>query len=184
MAILGAGALIPMDAAAQMTQPFLGEMRWVAFGFAPKGWATCNGQLLAIIQNQALFSLLGTQYGGNGQTTFALPNLQGRGPIHRSATHTIGSVGGEENHTLLVSEIPVHTHSLNADAKEGIDTAPSGRLLAKTSTGTSAYGSTAPGVFTGASITAAGGGQSHPNMKPYIALNCIIALQGVFPSQN
>ncbi|MBK9442730.1 MAG: phage tail protein [Comamonadaceae bacterium] len=184
MVVLSTGALFLHDADAQTADPFIGEMRWVSFDFAPRNWASCNGQLLPINQNQALFSLLGTQYGGNGQTNFALPDLRGRGPIHLSATHTLGSSGGEESHTLLVSEMPAHTHGLNADAKEATDTAPAAKLLAKTSTGTSAYGSTTSGVFTGASIAATGGTQPHPNMKPYIALNCIIALQGIFPSRN
>ena len=176
------GYLAPQNALA--TTPFLGEIRWVAFGFAPKGWALCNGQLLPINQNQALFSLLGTTFGGNGVTTFALPDLRSRAPIHVSPGYVLGSAGGEENHTLTLAELPPHTHALKADPREGTAAAPTGNYPAKTSGGTSAYGSSVTGSLASDSIGATGGSQPHGNMKPYIILNCIIATQGIFPSPN
>lgn len=168
-------------------EPFLGEIRWVTFNFAPKNWALCNGQYLSINQNQALFSLLGTTYGGNGTTTFALPDLRGRGPIHVGGGHVIGAQVGAETHTLTHAEMPSDTHALQVDSREATASAPTTtRYLAKTSTGTSAYGSTSsPGAALSASaISTVGGNQPHENMKPFIAMTCIISLQGIFPSQN
>lgn len=164
--------------------PFIGEIRWVSFGFAPKWWAQCNGQLLPIAQNQALFSLLGTTYGGNGVTTFALPDMRSRAPIHVSSTDPLGGTGGEEGHTLIISELPPHAHTVTADSREGTAAGPTGNYLAKTSGGTSAYGSTSNATMATGSIANAGGGQPHENMKPFITLNCIIAVQGIFPSRN
>jgi microcystin-dependent protein len=188
--LLGAAMLLALGASIAPQQahatPFLGEMRWVAFSFPPKGWAACNGQVLPINQNQALFSLLGTTYGGNGTTTFALPDMQSRAPIHVSATHALGTRSGEENHTLTLNEIPSHSHSLKADPQEATAGVPGSTLyLAKTSTGTSAYGATA-GVNALApdALAAIGSSQPHENMKPFITLNCVIALQGIFPSRN
>lgn len=164
--------------------PFLGEIRWVAFNFTPKGWAQCNGQLLSIAQNQALFSLLGTTFGGNGQTTFALPDMRSRAPIHVSFDYVLGMIGGEENHTLTLAELPAHTHAVTADTREGTVVSPTGNYLAKTSGGTSAYGSTSAATMAPGVIASTGGGQPHENMKPFITLNCIIAVTGIFPSQN
>ena len=164
--------------------PFLGEIRWVSFGYAPKGWAFCNGQILSINQNQALFALLGTTFGGNGITTFALPDLRSRAPISSSATYPLGGIGGEEVHTLTASELPNHNHTLVADPREGTASAPSGNSLAKTSDGTTTYGSSTTAQMAAGSVANAGGGQPHNNLKPYITLNCIIALQGIFPARN
>src|SRR3954469_4938855 len=118
-----------------MSEPFLSEIKIVAFNFAPKGWALCNGQLLPINQNQALFSLLGTAYGGNGQTNFALPNMQGAVPMHMGSGFTLGQTGGETAHTVSISEMPTHTHTLNAANKDGTVPAPTGQLLAQFSSG-------------------------------------------------
>jgi microcystin-dependent protein len=180
--LLLAGSLVPQQANA--TTPFLGEIRWVSFGFAPKGWAQCNGQLLPINQNQALFALLGTTFGGDGRTTFALPDMRSRAPIHVSPDYNLGSRGGEERHVLTFAELPSHTHAVNVDPREGTSAVPTGNYPAKTSAGASAYGSTPSTTMATGSISNAGGGQAHENMKPFIALNCIIALQGIFPSQN
>jgi microcystin-dependent protein len=165
-----------------MSEPFLSEVKIVSFNFAPKGWALCNGQLLPINQNQALFSLLGTTYGGNGQTTFALPNLQGRIPIHFGNGHTLGEAGGAENHTLIASEMPAHTHTFSASNATPNQGTPAGNMWASNS---GAYSSAQPdATMTPASISNAGGSQPHTNVQPYLVLNFIIALQGIFPSQN
>jgi microcystin-dependent protein len=163
--------------------PFIGEIRWVSFGFAPRGWASCNGQFLPINQNQALFALLGTTFGGNGQTTFALPDMRSRAPIHVSPEFSLGGSGGEESHVLTMSELSSHTHDIKVDPKEGTSALPTNNYPAKSSGGTSAYGST-PNAAMIAGAVAVQGGQPHENMKPFITLNCIIALQGIFPSQN
>jgi microcystin-dependent protein len=166
-----------------MGTPFLSEIRIVSFNFPPKGWAFCNGQLLPINQNQALFSLLGTTYGGNGQTTFALPNLQGRVPIHMGSGHPIGEVGGEAAHTLTVSELPTHTHVVSAATGDGNLIIPGGALLARTPA--NPYQDPANlGAMNPASVATTGGSQAHLNMQPYLVLNFCIALQGLFPSQN
>jgi microcystin-dependent protein len=166
-----------------MSSPFLGEVMIVAFGFAPRGWAMCNGQLLPINQNQALFSLLGTQYGGNGQTTFALPNLQGRAPLHFGNGFTQGQAGGEENHTLITGEMTGHSH-----VPQGNSGTPNAGAAANNTWASNAanpYSSSAPDAAMGSTaITAAGGGQPHSNMQPYLVLNFIIAQQGIFPSRN
>ena len=165
-----------------MSEPFLSEVKIVSFNFAPKGWALCNGQLLPINQNQALFSLLGTTYGGNGQTTFALPNLQGRIPIHMSNGHTLGESSGEENHTLNSNEMAAHVHPVSASSADPNQGLPTGNIWAN---GAGTYSSAVPdSSMNPASISNAGGGQPHTNMQPYLVLNFIIALQGIFPSQN
>lgn len=165
--------------------PFLGEIRWVAFGVVPKNWANCNGQLMSISQNSALFALLGTTYGGNGTTTFALPDMRGRAPLHTDGfTYPLGLKGGEEKHTLTLAELPPHSHTVQVDGREATAAVPGATsYLAKTSGGTSAYGSTSNTLMAADSVSSVGNGVPHNNMKPYIALNCIIALQGVFPSQ-
>src|SRR5690242_5353627 len=167
-----------------MAEPFLSEIRIFSFQFAPKGWALCNGQLLPINQNQALFSLLGTTYGGDGRVNFGLPDLQGRTPIHEGSGHTLGERGGEPGHTLAISEIPTHTHTLNGTSSAGSLVIAAGNLP-----GTSASQMyQAPDnnlvAMNPASIPNVGGSQAHPNMQPALVLNFCIALQGIFPSQN
>ena len=164
-----------------MSTPFLSEIKIVSFNFAPKGWAQCNGQLLPINQNQALFSLLGTTYGGNGQTTFALPNLQGRIPIH-FGNHTLGEFSGEENHTLINSEMAAHSHLVSASDAVPNQGLPTGNMWAN---GTSAYSNASPdSSMIPASISSVGGSQPHTNVQPFLVLNFVIALQGIFPSRN
>jgi microcystin-dependent protein len=165
-----------------MAEPFLAEIRIMSFNFAPKGWALCNGQLLPINQNQALFSLLGTTYGGNGQTTFALPNLQGRAPIHFGAGHTLGETGGEQSHTVSMAELPVHTHIVNASSANGDQNFANGNVLAAAGNLYSGTGNLT--TLNASSITNVGGSQAHLNMQPFLTLNFCIALQGIFPSQN
>jgi microcystin-dependent protein len=165
-----------------MSTPFLGEVKMVSFNFPPKGWALCNGQLLPINQNQALFSILGTTYGGNGVQTFALPNLQGRVPLHMGAGFVLGQSGGEANHTLLVTEIPSHTHIPNANDSVSDQVSPSGVIWGG---GQAAYSA---GPFDtpmlAAAVPNAGGGQPHPNESPYLVITFVIALAGIFPSRN
>ena len=165
-----------------MAEPFLSEIRIMSFGFAPRGWALSNGQLLPINQNQALFSLLGTTYGGDGRTNFALPNLQARVPIHTGNGHTLGERGGEQAHTLLISEMPAHTHALMAQPATGTQLPPVSAFLAQAS---NVY-RTADNLTTlnPASVGNAGGSQAHTNMQPFLTLSFCIALQGVFPSRN
>jgi microcystin-dependent protein len=165
-----------------MAEPFLSELRLMSFNFAPKGWALCNGQLLPINQNQALFALLGTTYGGNGQTTFALPNLQGRTPIHvdTSIGAPLGAQFGEAAHTLTTAELPRHQHAVGGTSATGSSPAPS--VLAAAN---NVYAP--PGDLTSltpATVSNAGGSQPHNNMSPYLTMNWCIALQGIFPSQN
>jgi microcystin-dependent protein len=168
-----------------MAEPFMGEIRLVSFAFAPKGWAHCNGQLLPINQNQALFSLLGTTYGGNGQTNFALPDLQGRVPIHFGGGHTLGERAGEQAHTLSVAELPMHTHQMNASANVATSGTPGPGVLLAQSVGAQLYANASNLVaMHGESIANTGGSQAHLNMQPYLTLNYCIALQGIFPSRN
>jgi len=165
-----------------MAEPFLGEIRIASFKFAPKGWALCNGQFLPINQNQALFSLLGTNYGGNGTTTFGLPDLRGRMPLSFGGPYVIGQQGGSESHTIRLQELPEHTHMVTASANTGNRSSPSDNLPA------ASHGAYAPGPdasLAPASVTNAfGTAQPHYNMPPYLALNFIIALTGIFPSQS
>lgn len=166
-----------------MAEPFLSEIRIMSFGFAPKGWALCNGQLLPINQNQALFSLLGTTFGGDGRVNFGLPNLQGRTPIHVGGSHTLGERGGEPGHTLSIAEIPQHTHQAQATNTVGTTQDVAGNVLANVPSRiyTDASGLTSLDPTT---ITSVGGSQAHLNMQPYLTLNFSIALQGIFPSPN
>jgi len=169
-----------------MAEPFLGEIRIMSFDIVPKGWANCNGQLLPINQNQALFALLGTTYGGNGQTTFALPNLQGRVPIHFGSGHDLGERAGEEAHTLTIAELPTHAHVLNASsslANAAIPSQPPGNILAQAAQ--QAYVPPGPLVaLSPTSVTSVGGSQPHLNMQPFLTLNFRIALIGIFPSRD
>lgn len=168
-----------------MGTPYLSEMRIVAFNYPPKGWAFCNGQLLPINQNQALFSLLGTTYGGNGVQNFSLPNLKGRVPIHFGNGFTQGQSGGEVNHTLTTNELPAHSHQLNGAAARAAQAAPpTGGVLARASAQTYSPGFGAPTALDPSTVTNTGGTQPHANQQPYLVLNVCIALQGIFPSRN
>ncbi|HET9651805.1 MAG TPA: tail fiber protein [Usitatibacter sp.] len=164
-----------------MAEPFLSEIRIMSFSFAPQGWALCSGQLLPINQNQALFSLLGTTFGGNGQTNFALPDLRGRVPIHVGIGFTLGQRGGEESHTVTVQEMPAHQHTMNAMSVPATTNVPTGAMLAQSN----AVYTPAANLTTLAAgeIAGTGGSQPHTNMQPYLGLNFSIALQGIFPSQ-
>ena len=166
-----------------MSEPFLAEIRIVGFNFAPRGWAFCDGQILPINQNQSLYSLLGTTYGGDGRTSFALPDLRGRVPIHVSTNHRQGQKSGEETHTLSVAEMPQHDHSLQATNNGGGSPSPTGNVFSNA--GSDIYGS--PQQLLGVdsqTVSAVGGGQAHDNMQPYLVVNFCIALQGLFPSRN
>jgi microcystin-dependent protein len=168
-----------------MSEPFLSEIKIMSFVFPPKGWALCNGQLMPINQNQALFSLLGTTYGGDGRVNFGLPDLQARTPIHMGGGHTLGERGGEQNHTLSISEIPTHVHTAFGSSLDGNQPAPGNNLLAGTATAQ---------LYTGvvsnltsllpSTVANVGGSQPHQNMQPYLTLSFCIALQGIFPTQN
>ncbi len=164
----------------------MAEIRMVSFNFAPKGWALCNGQLLPINQNQALFSILGTTYGGDGRTNFALPDLQARTPIHVGAGFVEGQAGGEAAHTLNMSELPTHTHSLNAaNTNTGNVNTPNGAYLANSAPAEIYLGNNVQPVNMATSTVAAyGGSQPHNNMQPYLVIGFCIALQGIFPSRN
>jgi microcystin-dependent protein len=167
-----------------MAEPFLAEVRIMSFIFPPKGWALCNGQLLPINQNQALFALLGTTYGGNGQTNFALPNLQGRVPIHTEGNaHLQGQAAGQASHTLTISELPTHTHTVGASTvSTGGNDNPTNRFLGSAN---NAYAP--PSNLTAmnpGTIANTGGSQAHLNQQPFLTLSFCIALQGIFPSRN
>jgi microcystin-dependent protein len=167
-----------------VAEPFLSEIRIMSFVFAPKGWALCNGQLLPINQNQALFSLLGTTYGGNGQTNFALPDLRGRTPIHMGDGHTLGERAGETAHTVNISELALHTHAANASSLEGNNVVPTSNVLASSLNLSYRAPDQALTTFHPATIGNTGGSQPHENMQPYLTLSFCIALQGIFPSQT
>jgi Microcystin-dependent protein len=175
-----------------MSQPFLGEIKIISWNFAPKGWAFCNGQFLPINQNQALFSILGTTFGGNGQTTFALPDFRGRSPYHVGQGHTLGEAGGQAAHTLTISELAQHTHNPNASNTSGnlvfpatLSPVPSHNIWAITTQNpyVAAPGTNLVSMNAGC-IGNTGGSQPHENRQPYTVLNFIIALQGIFPSRN
>jgi microcystin-dependent protein len=163
-----------------VSEPFISEIRIFGLNFAPRGWAMCNGQIMSIAQNTALFSLLGTTYGGNGQTTFALPNLQGRVPIHEGqgpglSSYVLGEEGGQENVTLTQQQMPQHSHLVQANGGAGTSTRPDGNVLAKT--GANAYAAAPDG-------TAMNAGEIAPIVQPFLVLNFCIALEGIFPSRN
>lgn len=164
-----------------MAEPFLSEIRIFSFEFSPKGWAMCNGQLLPINQNQGLFSLLGTTFGGDGRVNFALPDLRARTPIHVGSGHTLGERGGEQAHTLSISELPEHAHVVSGSANPGSSNRPNNNVLATNSSNTYANGSNLVAMQS-QSIANTGGSQAHLNMQPFLTLNFCIALQGIFPS--
>ena len=171
-----------------MAEPFLGEIRMFGFNFAPSGWAFCNGQLLPISQNTALFSLLGTTYGGNGTSTFALPNLQSRVAVHMGegsglSDYVLGQNGGSETTTLLESQLPAHSHVVNVDNGAGSFEKPAGHVPARSSA--KAYARTSDGSTLNAStVSTTGSNQPFNNLQPYLVLNFCIALQGIFPSRS
>jgi microcystin-dependent protein len=166
-----------------MAEPFLSEIRIMSFGFPPKGWALCDGQLLPINQNQPLFALLGTTYGGDGRVNFALPDLRSRVPIH-VGTHVLGERGGEQSHTLTISEIPQHVHTANATSKDGDNAVPTNNLLARAAPANPYIAPTNLGALHAGTLGNVGGSQPHLNMQPFLVLNFCIALQGIFPSQT
>lgn len=175
-----------------MSEPFLAEVRIVGFNFAPRGWAFCDGQILPINQNQSLYSLLGTTYGGDGRTSFGLPDLRGRVPMHvgssDGAVHLEGQKSGEETHTLSGAEMPQHDHALHATNDSADNPDPSGRLPAQVpATADFIYGASSDNLnvnLASSTIANVGGGQAHNNMQPYLAVNFCIALMGLFPSRN
>jgi microcystin-dependent protein len=165
-----------------VAEPFLSEIRLMSFVFAPKGWALCNGQLLPINQNQALFSLLGTTFGGDGRVNFALPDVRGRTPIHVGSGHTLGERGGEQAHTLSISEIPDHLHTVQAASVNSDTNVPAGNNLAVAA---NLYGPpNNPTTLSPTTVANVGGSQAHPNMMPFLTISFCIALQGIFPSPN
>lgn len=173
-----------------MSQPFLGEIRLVPYTFAPRGWAFCHGQLLSISQNDALFSLVGTIYGGDGTSTFGLPDLRGRIAIHRGtgqglSGYVLGDVGGQEGVSLQAAQMPAHSHGLGVATAIGDQTNPVGNAPATSPLALGfAYAGTANGTMPAGAVENAGGGQPHGNMQPYLALNYVIALTGIYPTRN
>jgi len=170
-----------------MATPYLGEIKLVSFNFAPKGWAFCNGQTMEINQNQALFSLLGTTYGGNGTTTFQLPNLQASVPVHMGQDtfgnyYDLGQAGGLATVTLEGPEMPEHTHQAQAVAAAATSASPAGNVCAESAS--DPYSASANAAMSVSGVSEEGGGQPHNNMPPYLVLNFVIALAGIFPSQN
>lgn len=168
------------------SSPFVGQLQLFAFGYAPKGWAVCAGQTLPINQNQALFSLLGTTFGGNGTTTFQLPDLRGKTAISFGSGYTMGQAGGTETHTLTVAEVPSHAHILNGTSNAANLNTSANNLLGKTAGSLTVYNAAAQNLtnLIPASVTPAGGSQPHENRTPYLAMTWCIALQGIFPSKN
>jgi microcystin-dependent protein len=165
-----------------VSDPFISEIQIMSFGFAPRGWAACNGQLLPIAQYQALYSLLGTNYGGDGRNTFGLPNLQARIPMHAGNGHGLAEAGGEPVHTLTTSEVPLHAHTANGVAVAGNTPIAAGNFLAQAD---NTYAGLADATaLSPATIGSTGGSLPHENSQPYLVLNFCIALSGVFPSQN
>jgi microcystin-dependent protein len=165
-----------------MSTPFLGELKLISWNFPQKGWAFCNGQLLPINQNQALFSLLGTMYGGNGQTTFALPDLRGRVPIHFGGGFSQGTSLGQESQTVTQAQMPAHNHLARANDTSATQAAPGGAVLASSPNTYAPFGN--PTSIQPATLTNFGGSQPHENRQPFLVLNWMIALQGIFPSRN
>jgi microcystin-dependent protein len=167
-----------------MANQYLGQISTFAFNFAPKGWALCNGQILSISQNEALFSLIGTFYGGNGLTTFQLPNLMGRVPVMTGGVEefVVGQIGGEETHTLILNEIPAHTHGVVAEASPGSELTAPGNFPAVVEA--DAYSTGSPTTSLGTGMTLTGQSEPHENTQPYLVVNYCIALDGIFPARN
>ena len=169
-----------------MSEPYLGEIRMFAGTFAPRGWALCDGQLLSVSQNDALFSLVGTIYGGDGRTTFALPDLRGRFPMHQGNSHTIGQKSGTETVTLNANHLPSHRHALRYNSDRADTTSPLGNSLAASAAGDRQYAGSSspnPGMHTN-SVAPSGASQAHNNMPPYLCIHFIIALVGIYPSRS
>ena len=192
MSIGGAALLVTSigwHTPAVASDPFVGQIQYFPYNFAPRGWTFCNGQLLSIASNTAVFALLGTTYGGDGRTTLGIPDMRGRAPIHPGSgpglsTYRWGEKGGAENVTLTINEFPSHTHNLVGTNSLGDQTSPAGGALARDGRDQT-YRNEVPDTDMHAdSVASAGGGQAHNNMPPYLALNCNIALTGVFPSRN
>ena len=170
-----------------MSEPFLAEIKMVGFNFAPRGFAFCDGQILPINQNQSLFSLLGTTYGGDGRTTFALPGLRGRSPMHFSSTNSLGTRAGQENHVLTENEMPAHQHGLQGTSNATGSTSPLDAVLAPTAGGRRAVTPYVAGnnlVAMNNTVNGGGSSQGHNNMQPFLTIGFVIALQGLFPSRN
>lgn len=167
-----------------MAEPFLSEIRLMSFAFPPKGWALCNGQLLPINQNQALFALLGTTFGGDGRVNFGLPDFRGRTPIHVGNGHTLGERAGEPAHTLSIAELPTHLHTARASSADGSQVVPGGALLARAAPANPYVTSGNLAAMNTGSVANAGGSQAHQNMQPYLTVSFCIALQGIFPSST
>jgi microcystin-dependent protein len=167
-----------------MAEPFLAEIRIMSFQFAPKGWALCDGQLLPINQNQALFSLLGTTFGGDGRVNFALPDLRGRTPIHVGSSFTLGVRAGEQAHTLSISEVPTHTHVLNGTTNTAANTPSTSTVLGRSNPQPAYGGAGNLEAMAPQAVGNVGGSQAHLNMQPFLTLSFCIALQGIFPSPN
>lgn len=169
-----------------MAEPFLGEIRLMSFVYAPQGWALCNGQFMAINQNQALFALLGTTYGGNGQTTFALPDFRGRVPIHVGNGHTVGERAGEQAHTVTVAEMPTHAHSAHASTAAATTAFPTTSHVLAQSAGANLYGAASSNLvaMNPGMIANVGGSQAHQNMQPFLTISFCIAITGIFPTQS
>jgi microcystin-dependent protein len=194
LALAGRPALPGGDqarAATAGTDSFIGEIMMFAGNFPPQNWAFCDGQLLPIAPNTALFSLIGTYYGGDGQTTFALPDLRGRLPMHTGSgpgpglsPRSLGESGGAENVTLISTQMPAHTHALQVDSANGTTASPGGALLARDPSGTPAYGVNTTGTLSAQAIASAGGSQPHQNMPPFLAINYCICVQGIYPPRS
>ena len=168
-----------------MSEPYIGEVRMVAFSYAPEGWALCNGQLLSIAENGALFDLIRFTYGGDGQTTFALPNLQSRVPMHQGNGHALGETGGAEQVTLAVAELPSHLHLPQADTNNGNASDPTGNIWATSEASKQYVFGYAPDVsMNPAAMAPTGSGRPHDNMLPFMAINFVIALEGLYPTQS
>ena len=166
-----------------MSEPYVGEIRMVGFNFAPRGWAFCDGSLQSIAENQALFSLLGTTYGGDGQTTFALPDLRGRIPFHQGNSFVMGQIAGSESVTLVSNQLPTHTHVLGANSSAGTQDSPTSGFWAQSALGEYSTQAAAHSMAP-AAVGLTGGNQPHDNMPPFVVINFVISLFGIYPSQN